>query len=209
MKNYKIVAFDFDGTLADSMPWFVDTLDLMADRYRFRKVNQVEVAMLRGLSTREILQYMGIGNWQIPLIVRDLRKMSARAAPTIPLFEGVSDLLDDLVASGIAVGIVSSNEEQTIRSVLGRCESSISHYVCGISLFGKAKRLEGLRRELNLDQDEILYVGDELRDIEAAQKAKIDSGAVTWGYATEKALLESRSTYIFRCIEDIRAAVNR
>ena len=36
--RYNLVIFDFDGTLANSLPWFSRVLNEVADRYRFKRV---------------------------------------------------------------------------------------------------------------------------------------------------------------------------
>jgi phosphoglycolate phosphatase len=55
-------------------------------------------------------------------------------------------------------------------------------------LFGKGKALRRIVRAERLDSSEVLYVGDEVRDIEAARKARVASAAVTWGLNTEAIL---------------------
>jgi phosphoglycolate phosphatase len=202
--SYKLVVFDFDGTLADSAPWFMRALNQIADKHRFRKVDDDEVDMLRGRSNREIIQYLGVGFWQLPLIARDMRKLSAAAADSIPLFSGVPELLGDIAEIGVIVAIVSSNSETTIRKILGKSAAFVSHYVCGVSLFGKARELDRLRRRLDLVHANVLCIGDEVRDIEAAKKSGLAVGAVTWGYASEQALVAAKPTLFFHSVQSIR-----
>ena len=40
--SWRLAIFDFDGTLADSFPWFAGVLDRMADRHGFRRVDAAE-----------------------------------------------------------------------------------------------------------------------------------------------------------------------
>ncbi len=40
---YRLVVFDFDGTLADSFPWFARVINDVADRYRFARIAPDEV----------------------------------------------------------------------------------------------------------------------------------------------------------------------
>ena len=49
MRPYGLVVFDFDGTLADSFPWFCGVLNEVAARYRFRQVGTEEIETLRGM----------------------------------------------------------------------------------------------------------------------------------------------------------------
>ena len=50
MKTYKLVIFDFDGTLADSFPWFLKTINAVALRYHFKQIDPEQIDNLRALS---------------------------------------------------------------------------------------------------------------------------------------------------------------
>jgi phosphoglycolate phosphatase len=59
---------------------------------------------------------------------------------------------------------------------------------CGVGLLGKASRLRGVMRREGVDASEVVFVGDEERDIAAARGAGVRAIAVTWGYAEASAL---------------------
>lgn len=189
---YRLVAFDFDGTLADTFPWFCSVLNGVADRYRFRQVGADEVERLRGLSARAIIADLGIPAWKVPLIARHMRALSARDADAIRLFPGVAEMLDALDVGGIGLAVVSSNGEATVRRALGQSAGRIRYFACGASLFGKARHLRAVAREAGVAPSLMLAVGDEIRDAEAAAKAACPFGAVAWGY-TDRAALEAKA----------------
>ncbi|MGZ5882650.1 MAG: HAD hydrolase-like protein, partial [Xanthobacteraceae bacterium] len=58
--KYKLVIFDFDGTLADSASWFLGILNDLARRHGFRSVTEAEIEMLRGRGNREIIRYLNV-----------------------------------------------------------------------------------------------------------------------------------------------------
>jgi phosphoglycolate phosphatase len=203
MTAYKLIIFDFDGTLADSGPWFMRTLNDVAERHGFRKVSDEEIEMLRGKSNREIIRYLGVSFWQLPAIARDVRKRSAEAADDIRLFDGIPELIHALKAGGVQIAIVTSNGEDTVRRILGHTAFLVDHYACGASLFGKAAKFRGLMRKLQLHGSEVLAVGDEGRDVEAAHQAGFASAAVTWGYATRDALRRCSPTYLVSTVAEL------
>lgn len=207
MTAYKLVIFDFDGTLADSAPWFISTLGGLALKHGFKQVSRQEIDMLRGKPSREIVRYLGIRFWQMPAIAQDLRRQSAQVAGEIPLFAGVPRLLRDVKGAGARIAIVSSNGEETVRRVLGTSAGMVDHYVCGASLFGKAAKFRALRRTLRLHPREVLSVGDEGRDVDAARKAGFTSVGVTWGYATEAALRVAGPAHTVHKVEELAALV--
>jgi phosphoglycolate phosphatase len=201
---YKLVIFDFDGTLADSAGWLFGVLNQVADRYGFRRTSDAEIAMLRGRGNREIIRYLGVPAWKLPLIAAHMRRRAARDAATIPLFEGTPRVLRALKERSVAVAVVSSNSEGNVRRILGPgCAPLIGRYECGASLFGKAARFRRVLERTGARKEEAICVGDEARDIEAATEAGLASGAATWGYATRELLERQRPTLVFADMEDM------
>lgn len=202
--TYKLVIFDFDGTLADSADWFMAALNKAAIRFGFRQTTDEEREMLRGRSNREIIRYLEVPMWKMPMVAAFIRRLAAEDAASFTLFPGVSEMLCQVRDTGISTAIVSSNAEATIRRILGpRHAGLIDWYECGVSIFGKASRFKRLLRITGLPASAILAVGDEARDIEAAQIAGIASGAVTWGYATPELLASFGPTVMFAAVDDI------
>lgn len=202
---YQLAIFDFDGTLADTMPWFYSMLNQLAQRHRFRQVSPEQIEALRHQTSRQIIHTLGISRWRLPFIARDLSRRSAQAAAagTFTLFPGIPQLLASLSAAGITLAIVSSNRETTIRHVLGPSAAHIRHFGCSASLFGKARHLRKLLRHTRLHPQAALSVGDEVRDIEAARTVHIPTAAVTWGYAHATTLRAAQPTTICHTLEDL------
>ena len=85
--------------------------------------------------------------------------------------------------------------------------AGIAHFACGSSLFGKAAKIGRLVERCGVSPTAVLAVGDEIRDIDAAETAGVASGAVTWGYATASALRARKPTWVFDTVDQIAAAV--
>src|SRR3954469_17440124 len=113
-----LVIFDFDGTLADSGGGVGGVFNEVAERYRYRRVSEEELQMLRGRHNREIIRYLGVPAWKMPFIANHLRRLMARDAATIRLFDGVDRLLAGLAGRGVTLAIVSSNSEDNVRRIL-------------------------------------------------------------------------------------------
>jgi hypothetical protein len=79
-----MVIFDFDGTLADSAAWMIRAVNPMARRFGFKTVTDDEIDMLRGRSTREVIRYLGISPWKLPMIAAHGKKMMAADCPLHP-----------------------------------------------------------------------------------------------------------------------------
>jgi phosphoglycolate phosphatase len=142
--------------------------------------------------------------WKLPAISRDMRRRKLAAANQISLFDGVPQLLTDLQSLGIHTAIVSSDSEASVRQVLGPSAALISRFDCGASLFGKHHKFKRVARQLGTSPSEVLCIGDELRDIEAARAAGMHSGAVAWGYALPAALQAAGPTHFFHAFDEIK-----
>ncbi len=94
-------------------------------------------------------------------------------------------LLEDLVAENYGVSILSSNSTKTISAFLeARSVSGISGIYSSGRIFRKERLIRRFLRENRLDKNEVIYVCDELRDVQACKKAGIPVVWVSWGFET-------------------------
>ncbi|GAB3252920.1 HAD-IA family hydrolase [Larkinella harenae] len=206
--RYKLVIFDFDGTLADSFPYFLKTLNVLAELYRFKKVEPDQVEDLRGMNVRQMMKLAGMPAWKIPFVANTFINMMTRDIDQIRLFDGISDVLKRLAIQGVQLAIVSSNSETNIRRVLGPENAAlIAHFGCGTSIFGKQAKFRKVMKKSGCKIAETLCIGDEIRDIEAARAEAIPFGAVSWGYTRADALAAYAGIALFETVDDIVRAV--
>jgi phosphoglycolate phosphatase len=200
----RLVIFDFDGTLSDSGDWFLSVIDQLARRFRFRTVAPDQVEMLRHKSSREVIDFLGISRWKMPLIARHLRKLVGRNAHEIELFPGTPDLLERLADTGVKIALVTSNSEANARKILGEEHAArIDFYACGSSLFGKAPKFRRVLKKMGIPAAQALAIGDETRDVDAAREVGMRAGSVLWGYASEAVLTALQPDALFRKPQDI------
>jgi phosphoglycolate phosphatase len=205
VRPYDLAIFDFDGTLADSAPWFRAIFNDIAEQHGFRKLSADELESLRGLPNSAIIRRMGVPAWKLPLIANTMRKLVTRDAHQITRFAGIDSLLAGLAETGVTIAIVTSNSEANVRLILGETNTRhITRYACGASLFGKAAKFRALLRALEIPAARAIAIGDEVRDIDAARAAGLAAGAVGWGYATGHILRAQQPDYFFERLEDIR-----
>ena len=66
--KYQLVIFDFDGTLADSLPWFLQATNALAAHYHFTPIAAHEIETLRRATPRQVVRHLGVRWWQVPLM---------------------------------------------------------------------------------------------------------------------------------------------
>ena len=157
-----------------------------------------ELETLRGMSSQEIMRHLGIPLWKLPAIGTTMRRLMTDGVAKVSLFPGVAEMLDGLRAADIRTAIVSSSSRESVTTVLGELRTKVDFLECGVSLFGKHGKLGKIAREVRVRPKELLYIGDELRDADAAAAAKVDFAGVAWGYTRADALAPRSSLEIFR-----------
>jgi phosphoglycolate phosphatase len=206
--RYQLVIFDFDGTLADSFPWFVGVFDQLSDRFHFRKMPAGELEALRSCGPSEILRRLGIRSWKMPFIASHLRALMARDIDRIALFRGVDATLRHLAEQGTAMAVVSSNSQENVRRILGPENAArIQYYECGAALLGKQSKFRRVLAQSGVPPEAAISIGDEVRDLEAARRVGIAFGAVSWGYSDVASLRERAPAEVFETFEDLAEKV--
>jgi len=206
---YSLAIFDLDGTLVDSFPWFLRTINDVADRFGFRRVGDEDVEGLRHASTREILGQLEVPLWKLPAIARYARRLKGEAAAEISLFAGTDAMLRTLARNGVQLALVTSDSEVNARAKLGDVASLFQHFDCAASVFGKPAKFRRVIRRAGVAPQNVISIGDEVRDIEAARAVGVACGAVSWGYAAPAALRTLAPDYLFAQMDEIADAVCR
>src|SRR4030067_1015829 len=80
---------------------------------------------------------------------------------------------------------------------------------CGTSLLGKGRILSKVIKERKYIKENVIYVGDEIRDIDAARKIKIKVAVVTWGFNPKEALIKYNPDFIIEKPEELLLLVKQ
>jgi phosphoglycolate phosphatase len=202
--KFKLVIFDFDGTLANSLGWFIGISDRLADEFGFDRIDKDQVATLRRHDAATLLRLHHVPLWKVPLIAARFRSLMAKQIEMIDLFPGVTDLLNRLAQAGSTLAVVTSNSCSNVRRVLGR-EIMARMAACegGVSVFGKRMKLRKVLRHSDIHPAQAIFIGDEIRDIEAARQAGIACGAVSWGFTDPDALKAHSPDMLFTSVDQM------
>lgn len=208
--KYQLAIFDFDGTLANSLPRMLKIFNRLAEEYRFRKIADEDIETLRTLEIRQMLKKLGIPFWKLPGIARRLRQLISSETDQIALFPGVDEFLKHLMERGIRLAIVSSNSWENIQQILGPQNSALFDFTeCSASIFGKRPKLRKVLRKSGITHAHSIYIGDEVRDLHAAKAEKLPFGAVTWGYTPVNIFTPHQPQEIFDSVADMSDKLTR
>ncbi|MFA6263168.1 MAG: HAD hydrolase-like protein [Candidatus Babeliales bacterium] len=203
--NVKYVVFDFDGTLAHTYPLAIRCLNALASEYGYKPIDAEESqTTLRDKNMRDIIRdRLGLSFYQLPLFIYKIKKMFSGKLPAVEVFSGIKDLLMSLAAT-YDIAIVTSNMQEVVKTTLARAQiTCVKEIYSGSSLFGKHVVIKRFLKNHHLKPNEILYVGDEVRDIEACKRIGVKVIAVTWGYNSLCALKNAKPDYVAHSCNEI------
>jgi len=197
----KTIIFDFDGTLADTLPVTLSCVNKLAGEYGYKEVEPKEE--MRNKSMRQLIkEELGLSLFQIPGYLKKLKPLINQEKEKAALFDGIIGILKPL-SKKYTLFILTSNTPEIVNYVLGKNRGLIDFVFTNSSLFGKHKFLKKILQEKGLSRDEVLYIGDEIRDIKACKKTGIKIVAVTWGYDSKRILVKEKPDFLVDRPKDI------
>ena len=198
----RLLLFDFDGTIADTFDDGFQILNQLAGEFGFRPLAKEDLEKARDMRTRELMKFLGIPMTKMSRIARRGSEELHARMPHVKPLPGVPELLRELHAAGFDLGIVTSNTESNVRMFLQKFDLDFFSFIRSSSkLLGKAHEIRGVLKIQKVRAADVLFIGDETRDIEASQKAGIRIAAVTWGYNSRRSIEAMKPDFIFDTAE--------
>lgn len=199
-----ICVFDFDGTIANTIPVTISILKKFAQEDFNMDVDDEFIEKLRDKTIPEMFKAFNISILKLPFIAKKTIEAMNKEIENMKPIKGIKNLLLELKKQGKTLGIVSSNSSESIKKFLAVNQLQIFSFIYTNSrVFGKSSSLKKLFKEYNCGKDDIVYIGDEIRDIEAARKVGIKIISVTWGVNTKDKLLSCKPDYLVNSPQEI------
>lgn len=189
--------FDFDGTIANSMDLGMQIANSLAPRFGIDSISREEFDLMRTMSIPKALKTLKIPFYKlpqaIPLALVEYRHMIHDLHP----FEGIHDMLRDLRNLGHRMALLSSNSKENLNHFIIQHDLDFFEWVEGTSgILNKHSSIRKQMRKHGLKPDNLIYVGDEIRDIIAAHKCGIRIISVSWGFHTVDLLASKNPDYL-------------
>lgn len=189
----KNVIFDFDGTVVDSFDEVIRLINSLSEKYGFEKISRTQTLKMRNQGIEEAIKTLGINILKLPFLLLEVRSLYKDSIKNLKPFKGVRELLKILKEKGLFLEIVTTNSEENTRDFLEKNDMNVFNFIKGdVSFFGKDTVLLEEMKVHDLLPEETIYIGDEIRDVEAAKSAELKVISVTWGF-NDKKILESYS----------------
>lgn len=193
----KHIIFDFDGTIVDSLELAVKIYNDMADRYSLKKLHDSDIATLNRLSIPERIKMFNVPLYVLPKMALEFKRKYNENIHLLREFKGIRQVITTLKNKGYPLSIISSNAAANVEQFLAAAKLDMfDHIIAAKALFGKQSVLKQLMRKLKVQARDLIYIGDELRDIQSCQKAGVAMIAVTWGFDSAELLASGHPNYI-------------
>ncbi len=194
----KVIIFDFDGTIADTLDAIVKISNCLAADFGYKQTSLAEINYLKNLSSREIIKQSGISIFKVPFLVRKVKSELTKEIQYLKPIPCIKEALIEIKEQGEQLFIITSNSKENFILFLEKnnMQDLFDFIYSGATLFGKSKIINNILQQQNINYKQVIYVGDETRDIEAAKKSNIKAIAVSWGFNSQEVLAAQNPDFL-------------
>ncbi len=204
---YRAVVFDLDGTLVDSVELITISFQHAIREVLGREVSREESIAHVGRPLREQMELFSPEHAEE--LVDVYREFNHREHDRmLKLYDGILNLLNDLVKAKVKVGLVTSKSRYTTQMAFDL--TGIGCYfdatICADESPGNKPSPDPIVACLELlgvGVGDAAYVGDSPSDIQAALAAKVDAIAVTWGVFDTETLMAEKPDILVHTIPEL------
>lgn len=205
----KLVAFDLDGTIADTIPMCIEAFKYAVAPYTSKELSENDVVQTFGVNEEGMIKQVVSEDWEKALI--DFYKKYEQMHTMCPSpFSGMKELITELNDKSIIVALITGKGQRS-------CDITLHHF--GIeSLFDaiyvgspdkntKAESMVRLMSHYHIQSSEMMYIGDEFSDITACCEVGVRCLSAAW-IATPSKIIQlekANQGYVFTTIESLRS----
>lgn len=214
--NVKAVIFDLDGTLLDTAPDFEVVLNQLRKEENLAPVAYSDIRKMVSHGAKGLIQL----GFQLdeddqrfePLRLRLLNLYQHHLAVKTKPFDGISELINFLEKNNIAWGIATNKSAQYALPIIESLKLNPACTICPEDVSERKPHPESMllaSKIIGCNTEDIIYIGDHIRDIECGNRAGSMTIAVSYGYIDSNDDINTwNADYIVDHARDIKAIVN-
>lgn len=208
----KLIIFDLDGTLVDSVADLGEACNFALNRMGFPVHTTAAYRLMVGNGVRRLIERAVPEDGRTHEVLEELRRHFMEYYEhhlwdmTVP-YGGIPELLDELDHRNIKLAVASNKYQEATERIVRHFFPNLNWVaIMGQREFVPLKPDPSIVFDILLEsptpKDEVLYVGDSGIDMETAYRACVDSVGVTWGFRPINEMTD-HATYIVSQPEDI------
>ncbi|MBQ4569672.1 MAG: HAD-IA family hydrolase [Ruminococcus sp.] len=213
----KLVIFDLDGTLVNSIYDLADCVNLALSAHSLPKITLQECYSFVGHGIENLIRTsmksQG-GNDELYGKVRSTFDVlyAAHCNDKTVAYDGVAQLLAKLGDKGIRTAVLTNKAHEFVDGILRKCFPEHTFSIAWGNRLGLNRKpdpqgLFALIKEAGCTAEECVFVGDSEVDVHTAKNASIDLVCVDWGFRSREQLLQSGAEIITSDAEELYRAL--
>lgn len=209
----KIVIFDLDGTLLNTLDDLADSTNYALSKFGYptRTIEEVRQFVGNGVAKlieRAIPDGKNNSNFEKCLSIfkeNYAQNMYNKTAP----YNGIIEMLSNLKSKGIKIAVVSNKFDLAVKELCKKYFEGFIDFAAGENEAQGIKKkpapdtVISVLTEFNFSPEDAIYVGDSDVDIMTAKNSHMPCISVTWGFRDEKFLLENGATILINAPSEI------
>lgn len=208
IKN-KLVIFDYDGVIADSLSLWINAFaDAGAANDISYRLSKREISRLEHITFGSILRQAGLENHEhVSKFVQDVITIFDKKTDDVSFFPGIGRLMENLHHAGNIICINTANNSAVVRK---RLESEgilpfVTEIAGGDSEGSKSDKILAFLDKFGFDKKNTFMIGDSLGDITEGKKAGVITVGAGYGWQEEEKLMSGDPDYFCGTPEDLES----
>ncbi|MBQ8293701.1 MAG: HAD-IIIA family hydrolase [Bacilli bacterium] len=198
-KSYKLVIFDLDGTILNTLDDLADSLNAVFKMIGYQKRTVDEVRSFVGNGVMKLIERAVPKDTSKEDILKTFKMFSeyyqAHCAIKTKPYDGIIEMLHALKEKGCKIAVASNKIHPAVVSLCNDYYPGLVDVAVGDDPIRPKKphpaMVNYVLDKLNISKENTLYVGDSDVDVLTAKNAGIDCVAVDWGFRTKEFLIQS------------------
>ena len=209
--KYNCVVFDLDGTLLDTLGDLRDSVNYALLKNSLPQRTTEEIRSFVGNGIRLLIERAVPQNTFIDLVDKCFDDFKAHykdnSANLTKAYDGINELLFELKNRGVKLAVVSNKADFAVKTLVETYFPDV--FDCAVGEKEGVKRkpapdtVFAVINELNVNEKDVIYIGDSEVDIETSKNADIPCICVTWGFRDKEVLEKLCPEYIVDSPEKI------
>lgn len=203
----KMIGWDMDGTLCDTVRICVEAFRRAMVPYWKKQLSDEEIFSLFGLSETGLVKVVVGDAWEAA--DRDFHDhYAALLEEGVSLFSGITELFRILEENGIRKVLITGKGRRSCDMTLkklGLTEAFEEVCVGTEERLNKAEHIRTLLKKYGLQADEFGYVGDAISDVAACREVGVTCFSAAWAESADmEGLKRVNPSYVFTEIADLK-----
>lgn len=213
--SYKLAIFDMDGTILDTLEDLESSLNFALTEAGCPVRKREDVRRFLGNGMQRLIELAVPPDCpeekKTKILKRFKEHYKIHCADRTKPYDGITELLQDLRKNGCRTAVVSNKGDFAVQELDQQYFAGLMDCAIGEKAGVKKKpapdSVNEVLRELQINREDAVYIGDSEVDIETAKNAGMDCIIVSWGFRERDFLIAQGAKLIVDSAEELRTRI--